>query len=422
MAESFPTTFHGRSVNEQFKSIHKSIQSYLPLPKVDTPLGLRTVYSTHPKGAMASMPLRRQEAPNFQPWMANIHTIAVDFDWFETPQDAVERNEAFLHTVSDATSAAATVSVPVFKPAPVRAYAGARPQSRSEILAAIESEFPQERVAGARAALIQDLKLPAEKQARLLCDAEGDAVWFGTEIALRDSAEVGIQSVVNLLGQQDDYLVGVGAQLLAQSRVTVDDLCGHLTEQPEISQNSVVVARTIAEQDWDKLKELPAGIAARSFQEWFEKAWVVCGASLCLAHWRYDLRAVFHTAYQRAGSYDAGETERTEKTRQLELLFQLLNTRSRKQIQDEPLFQAADELIAYGRNLRPIVLRMLDNGNAAASNGATRFLTRLWWDDAVDLLIRQLDASSSRRRCARRALVDVGEPAVGANRSDSTGP
>lgn len=41
-----------------------------------------------------------------------------------------------------------------------------------------------------------------------------------------------------------------------------------------------------------------------------------------------------------------------------------------------------------------------------------RLLTRLWWDDSIDLLIQSLDASSSRRKTAFKALVDVGEPAV----------
>ena len=41
-----------------------------------------------------------------------------------------------------------------------------------------------------------------------------------------------------------------------------------------------------------------------------------------------------------------------------------------------------------------------------------RFLTRLWWDDCIQMLISFLDSSSSPRKMALKSIVDIGEPAV----------
>ena len=112
-AESLPKTFRGKSINQQFVSIQNRLLSYLPIPEnIDISRGLRLAYSTHPFAGLVSLPLRRRELPNFHPFMANIHTVAVDFDWFEVPADAAQRNEEFLQTVFDSEEKNVTVSLP----------------------------------------------------------------------------------------------------------------------------------------------------------------------------------------------------------------------------------------------------------------------------------------------------------------------
>ena len=239
-AESFPRNFRGGDINELFDMVGKKIRGYLP-DTGHTTVGLRVVYSTHPIGAMVSIPLTRREIPSFQPWMANIHTVAVDFDWFQVPEDAVERNENFLNVVFDSQGGEpSTVSAPAIEPLPVRAYAGDMPLAEAEILTSIDSEHPQERVAAARAALIQDVKLPQEKLKRLLIDTERDVLWFGTEIALRDVARVEVADFVQLLCQKDDYLIALAHRLLEQSAIRADSVFDYvveyLAEQKEIKE------------------------------------------------------------------------------------------------------------------------------------------------------------------------------------------
>ena len=410
-AEALPRTFRGKPVNEQSSLIEKRIKSYLPKAG-HTTVGFRVVYSTHPKGGMVSIPLRREELPSFQPWMANIYTVAVDLDWFQVPEDAVERNAGFLNAVFDSKqSNPVVVSAPAFELLPVKAYTGDAPLSEAEILQAVDSEYPQERVAAARAALIQNIRLPQEKLKRLFHDTEEDAIWFGMEMAMRDAASVEAEDFVQLLGQEDDYLIALGYQLIAQSVVEVDSVIEYLTGQGEINRNSVVAVRLIADMDWPALVDLPTRIQAASLQEWFEKVWIICGSALCLG-WREAPEPVFEKAYLHAKTYEANEEERNGKIHQLGLLLKLRNTQSRKKLRDEPLFQAADELTQYGHDLRGIVMAMLDSPHPNTSHGAVRFLTRLWWDDCIDILIQRLDSSSSRRKSVLKALVDIGEPAV----------
>lgn len=415
-AESFPRIFRDKSVNEQFGFIEKVIKNYLPR-KGHTTIGLRVVYSTHPIGALASIPLRREEIPNFQPWMANIHTVAVDFDWFQIPEDAVERNEKFLHTVFDNQRAkSVTVSLPAFEPLAVKTYTGDMPLSEAEILRTIDSEHYQERIAAARAALIQNIQLPQEKLKTLLRDDEGDVLWFAMEIALRDTPEIEVEDIVHLLSQKDDDIIELGRQLLTQSGLGVHELCDYLGSQRTINRYTVVATSYIAEMDWQALVTLPMNIKAASLQEWFEKVWSVCGSALCLSSQRQP-EAIFENAYLQAKTFvdtglkPASTEEVADKIHQLSLLLKLRNTQPRKRVRDEPLFQAADELIQYGYDLREIVLAMLD-GPQLTMHGAVRYLTRLWWDDSVDLLIERLGSSSSRRKGALKALVDIGEPAV----------
>jgi hypothetical protein len=340
--------------------------------------------------------------------MANIYTVAVDFDWFAVPSNAVERTEKLLHLVFDnGQSNPVTVSTPAFQPLPVKAYTGDALWNEAEILKAIDSEHPQERVAGARAALVQNIRLPQEKLKRLLYDTERDTVWFGMEIAMRDASSVKVEDIIYLLGQKDDYLVGLGHQLVAQSAIEVDSVIEYLTCQREVNHNTVVAVRLIADMDWLTYAELPERIKAASLREWFEKVWVICGSALC-----HIPEPVFQSAYRYVETCEANEEERNDKIHQLELLMKLRNTQPRKKIKDEPLFQAADELIQYGHNLRGVVMAMLNSGGPMTSQGALRYLTRLWWDDCIDILIQWFNLSSSRRKSALKALVDIGEPAV----------
>lgn len=548
-AEAFPTTFRGKDINEQFNAIQKRIMGYLPKPGHATP-GLRLVYSTHPRGGMVSIPLRREELPNFQPWMANIYTVAVDYDWFSVPDDAVERNEKFLHTVFDRQRTdRVTVNQPVFEPLPVKTYAGDTLLSEVEIRKAIASEHYQERVVAARAALIQNIQFPNETLKELLHDTEQDVLWFGMQIVLRDAQKIEVEAVAYLLGKEDDYLLGLGHQLLTQSteqaealcdylisqgeinrnilaatRVItglswpdgkgifksvvergsrkiayalqkaienghpydevreyvqllrkhdigeimvfseaiqlllpqllhnlsegnvssahfsilqeiwenktmqlwtirelskeVNALCDYLISQDEVNQNTTGIVRLLATLDWQMFEKLPTRIQTASLQEWFAHVWVVCGSALCLK-WKHKPEPIFENAYLQAKKYEVGAglkhattEEVADKIHQLKLLFSLRNTQPHKRLEDAPLFQAADELIQYGHDLRGIVLAMLESEHPHVACGAVRFLTRLWWDDCIELLIQQLDASKSRRKTALKALVDIGIPAV----------
>ena len=76
------------------------------------------------------------------------------------------------------------------------------------------------------------------------------------------------------------------------------------------------------------------------------------------------------------------------------------------------MFDAADELVTYGYDLRGIVMAMLSSHHTHVRNGAVRFLTRLWWDDCIQMLIDLLDSSSSTRKVALKSIADVGEPMV----------
>jgi hypothetical protein len=344
------------------------------------------------------------------------------------PENAVERNEKFLHTVFSSQHTESVImslprwnlslagAQPAFEPLAVKTYTGDASLSEAEILRAIDSEHYQERTAAARAALIQNIQLPQNKLKVLLRDTQADVLWFATEIALRHTPKIEVEDVVHLLGQKDDYLIGLGHQLLTQSGLVVDTLCDYLTSHQEISRDTVVAVSYIAEMDWQTLVQLPTRIQAASLQEWFEKVWVVCGSALCLG-WRHNPpEAIFENAYLQAKDRRRFETRRTEevadKIHQLELLLKLRNTQPRKRLQDEPLFQAADELIQYGHDLRGIVLALLDSPRPSTMHGAVRYLTRLWWDDSITILIERLDSSSSRRKGALKALVDIGKPAV----------
>ena len=373
-AESFPKTFRGKSVNEQFGSLQDRIRSYLPIPEV--------------------------------------------------PDDAVQRNERFLHTAFDSQEKSVAVPPSVFEPHPVRAYAGEPQVSEAEILGSINSEDVQERVAATRAALTQNVQLPIAKLASLLNTPNRDAVWMGMEIALRDVPKMSVSDVLQMLGhvvdfftrrpRYDGFLHGFGEryQQVVASTLSVEALCGFLASQHEISRETAAAASILAKQDWQAFVDLPARLDAGWLEGWFRQAWVVCGSALG-SIWGHKSAAILDSAIQHAKAFEASEVETADKIRQLELLSQLRNTKAQKAVEDTPLFQAANALVQYGHDLKGVTDAMLHTDSAnPAFYGATRLVARFLWDGAIDRVIDCLDSTPSRSQSALQALVDIGPPAV----------
>jgi len=412
-AESFPITFQGKPMNEQFDSIKKRIRAFLPDSGHVTP-GLRVVYSTHPRTGMVSLPLNWAEVPRFSPWMANIHTITVDLDWFRMPDDAVQRNGAFLDMVFGNAGPSGTIrAIPEPKPQPVRAYTGDVHLGQREIMDSISSAHPWERAAGARAALIQGVKVPDESLKKLFNDDEADARWFGLQIAMgtatRDS--LGIGDMANLLVEDDDYVVGLGYQLMDKLSVTAAELCQYVFSQDDVGPGTSRIVEAAAEMDVRALVDFPQTVVAESLRQFLRGMWVLGGSVLCLGY-AHSADGIFHNAKSRVDSFDPTEKEREEALHQLDLTLRFRYRCTIKRINDKPMFDAGDGLLAYGYDLRGVVLAMLDSHHAHTRNGAMRFLTRLFWDDCIQMLISSLDASSSPRKMALKSIVGIGEPAV----------
>jgi hypothetical protein len=412
-AESLPRTFQGKSVNKQFENIKRRIKAFLPNSGHANP-GQRVVYSTHPRTGMASLPLSREEVPSFRPWMANIHTIAVDFDWFHVPDDAVQRNEEFLNVVFGSAQPHQTIlEAPEFKPQPVKAYSGDAPLKQKEIMDFISSAHVWERVAGARAALIQGAQLPDESLRKLFDDNEADARWFSIQIAMRDSTgdSLEIGDIANLLVEDDDYVVGLGYQLIGKLGVKPEELCQYIFNQDDVCPETATIAEVVAETDIQALVDFPHFAVAGSLSQWLKGMSILCGSVLCLSY-QHNADEIFHNAKARVDSFEATQKERKDAIHQLDLILRLRYKCSRKRINDKPMFDAADELVTYGYDLRGTILAMLSSHHPHTRNGAIRFLTRLWWDDSIQMLISLLDSSSSPRKMALKSLVDIGEPAV----------
>lgn len=412
-AESFPRTFQGKPVNKQFESIKKRIKAFLP-PSGHANPGQRVVYSTHPITGMASLPLSREEVPSFHPWMASIHTVAVDFDWFRMPDDAVQRNEEFLNIVFGSAEPRQTIlEVPELKPQPVKSYSGDAPVKQKELLDLINSIHPWERVAGARASLIQGIQLPDESLRKLFIDDEADARWFGIQIAMRSSTgdSLGIGDIANLLVEDDDYFVGLGYQLIDKSGIKSKELCQYIFNQDDVCPETATIAEVAAAIDIQALVDFPRVVVAESLNEWLKGMWVLCGSVLCLSY-PYNADAIFHNAKARVDSFNASQKEHEDAIHQLDLIFRLRYKCGLKHINDKPMFDAADELVTYGYDIRGIIMAMLNSRHPHTRNGAMRFLTRLWWDDSIQILINLLDSSSSPRKMALKSIIDIGEPAV----------
>ena len=198
-AEAFPRKFRGRPFAEQFDVVCDRLKVFLP-EFTDFPQGVRATYSTHPRSGMVSVPLNRVELLEFFPWKVGLHDLEVNWDWFEVPEDAVERNEKFLHTVFE-NSGKATVSTfsegSEFGRFPLKAPSSVL--SEAEISEYIASDSPRARACAAHAALRQNVELAEGEIEVLLRDSEPDCVWFGLELALRDGFTPELEDIPYLL-------------------------------------------------------------------------------------------------------------------------------------------------------------------------------------------------------------------------------
>ncbi len=87
----------------------------------------------------------------------------------------------------------------------------------------VHSVHPWERVAGARAALVQGIQLPDESLRKLFGNDDADTKWSGIQIAMRNSAgdSFGVRDIANLLVEDDDYVVGLGYQLITFGAIEI---------------------------------------------------------------------------------------------------------------------------------------------------------------------------------------------------------
>lgn len=110
-AEAFPRYFQGKPIADYqiverdrtghqwvYNPLHSAISHYLP-PSGHSPFSLRMTYTTHPMTGFVALPLWRDELDVFRPWMASIHTVKVDQNWFAIPEDASTRTSDFLREV-----------------------------------------------------------------------------------------------------------------------------------------------------------------------------------------------------------------------------------------------------------------------------------------------------------------------------------
>ena len=414
-AEAFPARLRGRSTSQNLEKLHKRLDAFLQVPgRIDSPIGLRAVYSTHPRSGLVSLPLHRAELANFQPWMASIHTVRVDGGWFEVPADAVRRTEHLLEAVLDQPAdEPLAVQAPPLEDRPVANYIEGAPLDPAVVHKNLAAARAPLRVAAARAVMVQGIELSEPQRIRLFADGEGDVVWFATQAAASRADQLSIAEMAGILSHGDDYLKGLGDQLLKQAGITAEDLCAYLAGQPEINRTTTAVAVKIAEMDWPLLHTLPERLEAASLQAWFERAWVVCGSSMWLG-WNSRPEEVFAVACRRLETFAAAAKERGPLLQQLQWLLLLRGARGGKKERAAKAKQAAQALHSSGRDLRGLVLIWLQSGPSNLVGAAANILSLGWWEDSADLLIGQLDKSSGKRKAAFEALLDMGQGAAGA--------
>ena len=230
---------------------------------------------------------------------------------------------------------------------------------------------------------------------------------------MRDPAgdSFGVGDIANLLVQDDDYVVGLGYQIIDKSGMKSEELCQYIFNQDDVCPETATIAEVAAEIDIRALLDSPRSVAVESLGEWLKGMWVLCGSTLCLSY-QYNADAIFHNAKARVDSFNVTQKEREDAIHQLDLILRLRYRCSRKRINDKPMFDAADELVTYGYDLRGLIEAMLNSHHAHVKNGAIRFLTRLWWNDSIQMLINFLDSSSSPRKMALKSILDIGEPAI----------
>ena len=359
-AEAFPKRFRGRPFAEQFDVVCDKLKAFLP-EFTDFPSGVRATYSTHPCSGMVSTPLYREELLEFCPWMISIHDLEIDWDWFEVPEDAVERNERFLHTVFEEAGRTAVSTFSEgseFGKFPVKSAPSAF--SEAEIAECMASDSPRARACAAHAALRQNVKLAEGAFEVLLRDSEPDCVWFGLELALRDGYTPRSEDIPYLLdaiyfhGRENRHYISLVDRLFPRD-VQARGLADYLLTQWEISWGSVTSAQKLKEMDWEMFVELPKRVGAGSLPEWLDRMWVICGSALC-SHWNErDPGRFFENVIEQTRSYRATEREEADAVHQLELLFVLGHSLYVDELKpegfhreeyDRPIIAAAEELIS----------------------------------------------------------------------------
>ncbi len=414
-AEAFPQQVRGRPLNPQLEKLHKRLDAFLRVPgRIDSPIGLRAVYSTHPRSGMVSLPLYRDELAQFQPWMASIYTARVDRDWFAVPTDAVARTEALLEAVLEQPEdQPLEVEAPPVVERPVANYVEVEPLPAAQIEADLGAAEAAVRVAAARAALVQGMALSESQRQRLFTDSEGDVVWFATQAVANRAERISIEEVAGMLSHSDAYLLGVGDGLLQRCGYGPADLCTYLVGRPQIDRTTAAIAMKLADMDWPVLLALPQQLQTDSFDSWFEQVWVICGSSLWLG-WNSRPEELFAGAFQRLDGFAAAESERQDRRWQLHCLQQLRFARGSKKERTEKVRKAAQALHDKGRDLRHLVEIWLENGPAGLGAAAGHILSLGLWADSAELLIGQLDKSSGKRKAAFESLLNMGPPATDA--------
>ncbi|NKB65679.1 MAG: hypothetical protein GKR89_01340 [Candidatus Latescibacteria bacterium] len=411
-AEAFPAQVRGQAIGGSIEELHKRLDAFLQVPgHIDSPKGLRALYSTHPRSGLVSLPLTRGQLAHFQPWMASIHTIQVDSAWLGLPADAVARTERLLEAVLEQpVDQPLAVVAPLVQEQAVAQYQEGPPWSLDQVQAGLGAAESAQRVAAARAVMVQGMDLESGQRLRLLADDEPDVVWFATAAALRQRQPVSVHEMNYLLAPKDEYLLGLSDQVMNQNGPTAAALADFLAAQICVSRSTATAAVKLAEWDWPRLQSLPELLPADSLEAWFERAWVVCASSLALG-WDPAPDPVFAAAQRRLAALDGPASQREELGRQLEWLLQLRNSGSRK-VKDGPLVTAAQALKDQGRDLRAVVMTLLQSPAISAASAAICLLPLGWWDDCLPRLIGQLDGSKARRKLAFRLLWEMGEEAV----------
>ena len=407
-AAALPATLFGRDINAQFTEIDLALKRLFP-SSAHVTLGLRAAYSLHPGGSLVSLPLRSEELSTFHPCMANLHTVAVDWSWFDMPADAKARNAAFLEALL--TGGAGSESAPPvharIQQDTVRAHHGEPSLPFLDISLGLRSADAATRVMAARAAFLRHLPLTHAEIAALLLDPVADVAWFGAEIARQGVDAPGVAETLHLSVQRDDYLHTLGRELLA--RISTPHLSAWLLAQQDITLSTSLALGTFIKRGMAKLEELPQQISAETFDEWFAIAWMLCGSALSSER---PPDVLFAAVSQQLARWPLPPEELIRRQSLLNALATLRNTRMFPQMDEAALLQAAQLLRDAGYDLHGLTQTLVLAEYPYAVYGATRLLAECWWEDCLPMLIQCLHLNTRHRRGAIYAARLIGWPAV----------